>query len=89
MEVIIDAGRGYVQAEDHVFEEKPIGFIPIDSVFSPVKRVHYEVENTRVGQRIDFDKLTLEVWTDGTIKPEEAVADQEKTRISLLISFFP
>ena len=59
MEVIVDAGRGYVQAEDHQFEEKPIGFIPIDSVFSPVKRVHYEVENTRVGQRIDFDKLML------------------------------
>jgi DNA-directed RNA polymerase subunit alpha len=74
MEVIIDAGRGYVQAEDHEFEERPIGFIPIDSVFSPVKRVHYEVENTRVGQRIDFDKLMLEVWTDGTVTPEDAVS---------------
>jgi DNA-directed RNA polymerase subunit alpha len=74
MEVIIDAGRGYVQAEDHEFEDRPIGFIPIDSVFSPVKRVHYEVENTRVGQRIDFDKLTLEVWTDGTVTPEDAVS---------------
>jgi DNA-directed RNA polymerase subunit alpha len=74
MEIIIDAGRGYVQAEDHEFEEKPIGFIPVDSVFSPVKRVHYEVENTRVGQRIDFDKLTLEVWTDGTVTPEDAVS---------------
>lgn len=74
MEVIIDAGRGYVQAEEHVFEEKPIGFIPIDSVFSPVKRVHYEVENTRVGQRIDFDKLMLETWTDGTVTPEDAVS---------------
>jgi len=74
MEVTVDAGRGYVQAEDHVFEEKPIGFIPIDSVFSPVKRVHYEVENTRVGQRIDFDKLMLEVWTDGTTTPEDAVS---------------
>ena len=74
MEVTIDAGRGYVQAEEHVFEEKPIGFIPIDSVFSPVKRVHYEVENTRVGQHIDFDKLMLEVWTDGTVTPEDAVS---------------
>ena len=74
VEVIIDAGRGYVQAEDHEFDEKPIGFIPIDSVFSPVKRVHYEVENTRVGQRIDFDKLMLEVWTDGTVTPEDAVS---------------
>jgi DNA-directed RNA polymerase subunit alpha len=74
IEVIVDAGRGYVQAEEHEFEEKPIGFIPVDSVFSPVKRVHYEVENTRVGQRIDFDKLTLEVWTDGTVTPEDAVS---------------
>ena len=74
MEVIVDAGRGYVQAEEHQFDEKPIGFIPIDSVFSPVKRVHYEVENTRVGQRIDFDKLMLEVWTDGTVTPEDAVS---------------
>jgi DNA-directed RNA polymerase subunit alpha len=74
MEIIIDAGRGYVQAEEHEFGEKPIGFIPIDSVFSPVKRVHYEVENTRVGQHIDFDKLMLEVWTDGTVTPEDAVS---------------
>ncbi len=74
MEVTIGAGRGYVQAEEHVFEEKPIGFIPIDSVFSPVKRVHYDVENTRVGQHIDFDKLMLEVWTDGTVTPEDAVS---------------
>jgi DNA-directed RNA polymerase subunit alpha len=74
MEVTIDAGRGYVQAEEHVFEDKPIGFIPIDSVFSPVKRVHYDVENTRVGQHIDFDKLMLEVWTDGTVTPEDAVS---------------
>lgn len=74
MEVTIGAGRGYVQAEEHAFEEKPIGFIPIDSVFSPVKRVHYEVENTRVGQHIDFDKLMLEVWTDGTVTPEDAVS---------------
>jgi len=74
MEVVIGVGRGYVQAEDHVFEEKPIGFIPIDSVFSPVKRVNYDVENTRVGQRTDYDKLTLEAWTDGTVTPEDAVS---------------
>jgi len=74
MEIVIDAGRGYVQAEEHEFDEKPIGFIPIDSVFSPVTRVHYEVENTRVGQHIDFDKLMLEVWTDGTVTPEDAVS---------------
>ena len=74
MEIVIDVGRGYVQAEEHEFDEKPIGFIPIDSVFSPVTRVHYEVENTRVGQHIDFDKLMLEVWTDGTVTPEDAVS---------------
>jgi DNA-directed RNA polymerase subunit alpha len=74
LEVIVTPGRGYVQAEDHEFEEKPIGFIPMDSVFSPVKRVHYEVENTRVGQRTDYDKLTLEVWTNGTVTPEDAVS---------------
>ena len=74
MEVVIGTGRGYVQAEDHQFEEKPIGFIPIDSVFSPVKRVNYDVENTRVGQRTDYDKLTLEVWTDGTVPPEDALS---------------
>ncbi len=74
MEVVIGAGRGYVQAEDHQFEEKPIGFIAIDSVFSPVKRVNYDVENTRVGQRTDYDKLTLEVWTDGTVTPEDALS---------------
>ncbi len=74
LEVAIDAGRGYVQAEEHVFEEMPIGFIPIDSVFSPVKRVNYDVENTRVGQRTDYDKLTLEVWTDGTVTPEDALS---------------
>ncbi|MBN2566385.1 MAG: DNA-directed RNA polymerase subunit alpha [Candidatus Eisenbacteria bacterium] len=74
MEVVVGAGRGYVQAEDHVFEDMPIGFIPMDSVFSPVKRVHYDVENTRVGQRTDYDKLTLEVWTNGTVTPVDAMS---------------
>jgi len=87
MEVIIGAGRGYVQAEDHVFDDKPIGFIPIDSVFSPVKRVHYEVENTRVGQRTDYDKLTLEVWTNGTVSPEDAVSFAAKILKDHLLLF--
>jgi DNA-directed RNA polymerase subunit alpha len=78
MEVIVGTGRGYVQAEDHEFEEKPIGFIPIDSIFSPVKRVNYDVEDTRVGQRTDYDKLTLEVWTNGTITPIDAVSHASK-----------
>jgi len=87
MELIVDAGRGYVQAEDHVFEEKPIGFIPIDSVFSPVKRVNYEVENTRVGQRTDYDKLTVEVWTNGTVTPEDAVSFASKLLKDHLLLF--
>jgi DNA-directed RNA polymerase subunit alpha len=87
MEVIIDAGRSYVQAEDHVFEEKPIGFVPIDSVFSPVRRVNYEVENTRVGQRTDYDKLTLEVWTNGTVTPEDAVSFAAKILKDHLLLF--
>ena len=90
MEVIIDAGRGYVQAEDHAFTEKPIGFVPIDSVFSPVRRVNYQVENTRVGQRTDYDKLTLEVWTNGTVAPEDAVsfaAKILKDHLLLLMAF--
>lgn len=87
MELIVDTGRGYVQAEDHVFEEKPIGFIPIDSVFSPVKRVNYEVENTRVGQRTDYDKLTVEVWTSGTVTPEDAVSFASKLLKDHLLLF--
>ncbi|MBD3347835.1 MAG: DNA-directed RNA polymerase subunit alpha [Candidatus Eisenbacteria bacterium] len=87
MEVIVGAGRGYVQAEDHVFEEKPIGFVPIDSVFSPVKRVNYEVENTRVGQRTDYDKLTVEVWTNGAVSPEDAVSFASKLLKDHLLLF--
>jgi DNA-directed RNA polymerase subunit alpha len=78
MDVIIGAGRGYVQAEEHEFDEKPVGFIPIDSIFSPVTRVNYDVEDTRVGQRTDYDKLTLEVWTNGTITPTDAVSHASK-----------
>lgn len=87
LEIIIGAGRGYVQAEDHEFEEQPIGFIPVDSVFSPVKRVHYEVENTRVGQRTDYDKLALEVWTNGTVGPEDAVSFAAKILKDHLLLF--
>jgi DNA-directed RNA polymerase subunit alpha len=73
MEVEISAGRGYVPA-DQQDEERPIGVIPIDAHFSPIKKVNFEVENTRVGQRVDFDKLTVEVWTDGSILPRDAMA---------------
>jgi DNA-directed RNA polymerase subunit alpha len=73
MEVEISGGRGYVPA-DQQSEERPIGVVPVDAHFSPIKKVNFEVENTRVGQRVDFDKLTLEVWTDGSILPKDAMA---------------
>jgi DNA-directed RNA polymerase subunit alpha len=67
-------GRGYKPAEDNKYEEQPIGVIPIDSIYTPISRVTYQVENTRVGQVTNYDKLTLDVWTDGSISPEEAVS---------------
>ncbi|WP_139492772.1 DNA-directed RNA polymerase subunit alpha [Brevibacillus dissolubilis] len=67
-------GRGYVQAEGNKSEDMPIGVIAIDSIYTPIKRVNYQVENTRVGQMTNYDKLTLEVWTNGSIRPEEAVS---------------
>lgn len=74
MEVEINGGRGYVSADQHSEADRPIGVIPIDSLFSPVTRVNYSVEATRLGQRIDYDKLTVEVWTDRSILPQDAVA---------------
>ena len=74
MEVEISGGRGYVSADQHSQADQPIGVIPIDSLFSPVTKVNYTVEATRLGQRIDYDKLTLEVWTDGSILPHDSVA---------------
>ncbi|ANC75476.1 MAG: DNA-directed RNA polymerase subunit alpha [Bacillota bacterium] len=67
-------GRGYVQAEGNKREDLPIGVIPVDSIYTPISRVNYQVENTRVGQVTNYDKLTLDVWTDGSIRPEEAVS---------------
>ena len=67
-------GRGYVSAEANKKQDLPIGVIPIDSIYTPISRVNYQVENTRVGQVTNYDKLTLEVWTDGSIRPEEAVS---------------
>jgi DNA-directed RNA polymerase subunit alpha len=78
MEVEIDGGRGYVAADQHTMTDRPIGVIPIDALFSPVVRVNYNVESTRIGQRIDFDKVTLEIWTDGSILPKDALAFSAK-----------
>jgi DNA-directed RNA polymerase subunit alpha len=72
-EIEIKTGRGYCPGDQNKKEEQPIGVIPIDSLFSPVKLVKYAVENTRVGQITDYDKLILEVWTDGRITPDDAL----------------
>ena len=74
MTITINKGRGYVSADKNKKEGQPIGIIPVDSLFSPVVKVNFKVENTRVGQHTDFDKLILDVWTDGTITPDEAVS---------------
>jgi DNA-directed RNA polymerase subunit alpha len=78
LELQIDLGRGYVPAEVNEKYIEVVGTIPIDAVFSPIRRVKFDTENTRVGQRSDYDKLVLEVWTDGTIAPEDAVAEAAK-----------
>lgn len=74
IEMEMESGRGYVVSERNKKENQSIGVIPIDSIYTPVKKVNFTVEDTRVGNRTDFDKLTLEVWTNGTIEPVEAVA---------------
>ncbi|HEY8444119.1 MAG TPA: DNA-directed RNA polymerase subunit alpha [Clostridia bacterium] len=74
MQLTIGRGRGYVSANDNKDPNAPLGYIPIDSIFTPVKRVNYEVGNTRVGQNIDYDKLTLEVQTNGTMSAREVVS---------------
>ena len=74
MEMTADRGRGYNTAEKNKKPDQPLGVLPIDSIYTPVKKVNYTVENTRVGQRVDYDRLTNEVWTDGSLKPYEALS---------------
>ncbi len=74
MRMYANRGRGYARADQNKREDLPIGVIPIDSIYTPVSRVNYQVENTRVGQLANFDKLSLDVWTDGSIGPKEAIA---------------
>ena len=74
MELTLSNGRGYSSAERNKWSSQPIGVIPIDSIFTPIKKVNYVVEDTRVGQITDYDKLTFEVWTDGTIDAAEALS---------------
>ena len=87
MEITITKGRGYVSAEKGKSDEQPIGMIAVDSIYTPVDRVNLNVENTRVGQQTDFDKLTLDVWTRGTLSPEEAVSLAAKVLVEHLRLF--
>ncbi len=90
MTMTANIGKGYSLAEANKDENAPIGSIPIDAVFSPIKRVNYVVGNARVGQRTDYDKLTMEVWTDGSILPENAVAYAAKIlkeQMTIFINF--
>src|SRR5947209_8531817 len=74
----VENGRGYRTADENAGKEREIGVIPVDSSFSPVVRVKYEIEDTRVGQRTNYDKLVMEVWTNGTITPQLAVVEGSK-----------
>jgi DNA-directed RNA polymerase subunit alpha len=85
IELSVNKGRGYVPADDHQTEENSLGTIPIDSIFTPIKNVKYKVENTRVEQRTDFEKLIIEIKTDGTIHPEEAIKESAKIMIQHLM----
>ena len=90
MIMTVKQGKGYSLAEANKDEDAPVGTIPIDAVFSPIKRVNYVVGNARVGQRTDYDKLTMEVWTDGSILPENAVAFAAKIlkeQMTIFINF--
>ena len=87
MEMTVERGRGYVSADKNKKPDHVIGIIPIDSIFSPVLRVNYTVSDTRVGNATDYDKLVLEIWTDGSIRPEEAVSKAASILISHLKLF--
>jgi DNA-directed RNA polymerase subunit alpha len=89
-ELRVEMGRGYRAAEGNKTADLPVGWVPVDSFFSPVRRVNYNVTQSRVGQRTDFDKLTLELWTDGSVKPDDAVALGSKIlkdQLSVFLNF--
>jgi DNA-directed RNA polymerase subunit alpha len=90
IEVRVKMGRGYVSAEKNFDEDLPIGYIPVDSVHSPIRKANYAVEAARLGQMTDYDKLTLDVWTNGSISPQDAVglaAKLLKDHMSIFINF--
>ena len=78
LEMVVENGRGYVPATEHTPQAQEIGIIPVDAAFSPVIRVRYEVEETRVGQKTNYDKLTIEIWTNGSVSPEMALVESAK-----------
>ena len=86
-EITVETGRGYVLANNNKIPDMPIGIIPVDSMFTPTRKVNFKVDNTRVGQITDFDKLTLELWTNGSIKPEDAVSLAAKIMSEHLAQF--
>lgn len=87
MEIMLEHGRGYVSADRNKKPDMPIGQIAVDSIFTPIRKVNFRVEDTRVGQITDYDKLTLEVWTNGTIQPDEAVSLAAKILTEHLMLF--
>src|ERR1035437_3675608 len=90
MDLVVKVGKGYVPADRNRDEKAPVGTIPIDAIFSPISKVNFTVTNARVGQITDYDKLTLEVWTDGSAKPEDAVAYAAKIlkeQLTIFINF--
>ena len=90
IEMTVKSGKGFVPAEANKEEDQPIGYIPLDASFAPIRKVNYVVTQARVGQRTDYDKLTMEVWTDGSITPENAVAFAAKIlkeHLSMFINF--
>ena len=90
MEMVVKLGKGYVPADRNRDEKAPVGTIPIDSIFSPIVKVNFAVTNARVGQITDYDKLTLEIWTDGSVKPDDALAYAAKIikeQLSIFINF--
>jgi DNA-directed RNA polymerase subunit alpha len=90
VELEVGTGRGYVPAERNKTANMSVGVVPIDALFSPIKKVNFQVTNARVGQQTDYDRLTLEVWTNGTVRPEDAVAYAAKIfkdQLSIFINF--
>ncbi|MGX7092152.1 DNA-directed RNA polymerase subunit alpha [Hutsoniella sourekii] len=87
MQMNVSNGRGYVRSEYNKHEDMPIGVIPVDSIYTPIKKVNYTVENTRIGQQNIYDKLTLDIWTDGSIAPEKSLSLASKILIEHLNVF--